>query len=154
MPVLRAPLSAGALPPSDGASAGNSTSISTIARSSTTSQPTAMRPLAESTMPRASSALSSTTVLATDSAKPNTSAAPIAQPHSVATPAPSAVATTIWTTAPGSAILRTASRSSIENCRPTPNISSITPISASCAAISASATKPGVAGPIAMPATR
>ena len=105
-------LPSGAVPPSDGASAGSSTSTSTIARSSTTSQPTAMRPFAESRMPRLSSAFSSTTVLATDSEIPNTSAAPNGQPHAVATPAPSAVAATIWTTAPGSAILRTASRSS------------------------------------------
>ena len=48
---------------------------------------------------------------------------------------PSSVATAICTSAPGSAILRTASRSSSEKCRPTPNISSITPISASCAAM-------------------
>ncbi len=153
--VSRAPRSlAGALPPSAGASAGSSTSTSTIARSSTTNQPTAMLPSPDSSTPLLSSALSNTTVLATDSERPNTSAAPIDQPHSDAMPAPSAVATTIWTSAPGSATLRTASRSLIEKCRPTPNISSITPISDSCDAISASATKPGVAGPMMMPATR
>ena len=43
-------------------------------RSSTTSQPTAMRPSTESSAPRCSSARSSTTVLATDSARPNTQA--------------------------------------------------------------------------------
>ena len=56
------------------ASGGSSTSTSTIARSSTTSQPTAMRPLADSSTPWRSSALSSTTVLATDNASPSTSA--------------------------------------------------------------------------------
>jgi Kef-type K+ transport system membrane component KefB len=65
-----------------------------------------------------------------------------------------AVATVICTMAPGTAILRTASRSSREKCNPTPNISSITPISASWLAISASATKPGVNGPMITPASR
>ena len=78
----------------------------------------------------ASSARSSTTVLATDSESPNTSAPPRLHPHQVASAIPSAVATIICTTAPGTAILRTASRSPSEKCRPTPNISSITPISA------------------------
>ena len=54
------------------------------------------------------------------------------------------IATAIWTTAPGSATRRTESRSFQEKCRPTPNISSITPISESCAAMSGSAMKPGV----------
>jgi hypothetical protein len=49
---------------------------------------------------------------------------------------------------------RTDSRSCSEKCSPTPNISSITPISASSAAIFTSATNPGVPGPMAMPATR
>lgn len=60
----------------------------------------------------------------------------------------------ICTTAPGTAILRTASRSPSEKCRPTPNISSMTPISASWLAMAASATKPGVNGPITTPASR
>ncbi len=113
-----------------------------------------MRPFTESSSPRLSSAFSSTTVLATDSDRPNTSAAPKLHPHQRATPMPSAVATAICTTAPGTASLRTASRSSTEKCRPTPNISSITPISASWLAMPTSATKPGVAGPITMPASR
>ncbi len=46
---------------------------------------------------------------------------------------PSAVAIAICTTAPGMAIRFTASRSRSEKCRPTPNISSITPISDNCA---------------------
>jgi hypothetical protein len=48
----------------------------------------------------------------------------------------------------------TASRSSIEKCSPTPNIISMMPISASCCVSAMSATKPGVAGPIMIPATR
>jgi hypothetical protein len=125
-----------------------------MARSSTTSQPMAMRPVNESRMPRLSSARSSTTVLATDSASPNTSAAPGLQPHHIARPPPRSVATAICASAPGSAILRTARRSSREKWRPTPNISSMTPISASCAAMLASATKPGVNGPMITPANR
>ena len=73
-------------PPSQPASAGSSTSASTIARSSTTSQPTAIRPLTESSWPRPSSARISTTVLATESARPNTTPAPRLQPHSEVSP--------------------------------------------------------------------
>ena len=57
---------------STGASAGNSTSASTIAMSSTISQPTAMRPRSVSSKRRSCIARSSTTVLATDKARPNT----------------------------------------------------------------------------------
>jgi len=113
-----------------------------------------MRPFIEASTPRLSSARSSTTVLATDSESPNTSPAPTLQPQPVATAIPSAVATAICTSAPGSAMRRTAISSSSEKCRPTPNISSITPISDSCEAIDRSATKPGVAGPISTPASR
>ena len=136
------------------ASAGSNTSTSTITRSSTTSQPTAICPLIDLRMPWASSARSSTTVLATDRHSPNTTAAPRAQPHHSASSVPSRVATAICTMAPGTAMRRTAIRSSIEKCSPTPNISSITPISASWPASPMSATKPGVAGPTMMPASR
>ena len=136
------------------ASAGSSTRTSTITRSSTTSQPTANWPLTDLSRPLASSARSSTTVLATDRHRPNTMAAPRSQPQSMATPPPSAVATAICTTAPGTAIFLTDIRSASEKCRPTPNISSITPISASWPARPTSATKPGVAGLTTMPASR
>jgi hypothetical protein len=135
-----APASAGARASITAASGGISTSTSTVTRSSTTSQPTAMRPLTDSSWPRDSSARSSTTVLATESARPNTMPDEIFQPHSVASPAPSAVATAICTTAPGRAMRRTDRRSCSEKCNPTPNISSMTPISASWPAISRSAT--------------
>ena len=142
-------------PATDGvATDGRITSASTIARSSTMSQPTAMRPLMDSSAPRLSSARSSTTVLATDSESPNTIPPPILHPQSIATPMPIAVATAICTTAPGTAILRTDSRSSSERWSPTPNISSITPISASSRVSSGSAMKPGVAGPSSAPAAR
>ena len=68
------------LPLRIGTSAGSSTSVSTMARSSTISQPTAMRPRSVSRMRRSCSARSSTTVLATDSARPKMMPAPIGQP--------------------------------------------------------------------------
>ena len=113
-----------------------------------------MRPLLVCNAPRDSSARSSTTVLATDNATPKISAPGSDQPQAVARPAPSAVATAICTTAPGMAMPRTDIRSSTEKCRPTPNISNITPTSASCMARATSATKPGVCGPITTPASR
>ena len=125
-----------------------------MAKSSTISQPTAIRPFMVSRAPRASRARSSTTVLATDSARPKTSDPPKLQPQPMATLAPSKVATPICSTAPGNAIFCTSSRSSSEKCRPTPNISSITPISASSFAIPASPTKPGVNGPMRIPANK
>ena len=74
-------------------------------------------------------------MLATESAMPKTS--PAGQGPAEATPiaTPSAVATTLCTTAPGTATRRTASSSSTWNCRPTPNISRMTPTSASCSAM-------------------
>ncbi len=146
--------SGAALPPSSAASGGMSTSMRTVARSSTTSQPTAMRPFMLSSMPRSSSALSSTTVLAHESDRPSTSDAPVSQPQLFASAVPSTVAMVICTIAPGTAMRFTDSRSPMEKCRPTPNMSSITPISASCEAMAVSATKPGVCGPIAIPARR
>ena len=144
----------GASPPSTPASGGNRTRTSTVARSSTTSQPTAIRPFMLSSTPRASSALSRTTVLAQDNDSPNNRPCPHSQPQAIATPSPSKVAHVICTTAPGTAIRLTASKSPNEKCRPTPNISNITPISDNWAARCMSATKPGVAGPIKIPATR
>ena len=144
----------GGSPPSTPASAGSSTSASTVIRSSTTSQPTAMRPSSVASVPRCSSARSSTTVLATESARPKMTPAPKGHPQKCAAPMPSAVATAICASAPGIAMPRTAMRSRSEKCVPTPNMSSITPISASCGARWLSATQPGVYGPRAMPATR
>ena len=125
-----------------------------MAMSSTISQPTAMRPRSVSISLRSCSARSNTTVLATDSASPNTTPALTDQPIHAASPTPSSVAQTIWAMAPGMAMARTESRSSSEKCRPTPNISKITPSSASWLARFWSATKPGVKGPMAMPASR
>ena len=68
------------------ASAGSSTSARIITKSSTTSQPTAMRPRSVSISRRSCKARSSTTVLATDSAKPNTTPAPIDQPREFGEP--------------------------------------------------------------------
>lgn len=144
----------GGCPPITPASAGNSTSVSTIRRSSTTSQPIAIRPSLDLIMFRSSSARSKTTVLATDNDNPNMIPAPNDHPHKLARPAPSVVATTICVNAPGNAMPRTAIRSRTEKWVPTPNMSKMTPISASCGARCASATKPGVNGPTTIPAKR
>ena len=107
------------------------------------SQPTAIRPSAESSRPRSSSERSSTTVLATERQRPKTMPSPQVQPQRCDTAAPSAVASAIYTAAPGSAMRRTESRSPTEKWIPTPNISRMTPISASCCASAGSATNPG-----------
>lgn len=70
-------------------------------------------------------------MLATDKARPNTSPCINGQPMLHANAQPSSVATTICASAPGTAIHFTSIRSSSEKCRPTPNISSITPSSES-----------------------
>ena len=67
--------------PSHPASGGNKTRTRTIARSSTTSQPTAIDPLTDLSKPRCSSARSSTTVLAVESATPNTMPRPGSNPR-------------------------------------------------------------------------
>ena len=131
------PISDALAPPSPWSSpamTGNRTSARTMAMSSTISQPTAIRPRSVSISLRSCNARNSTTVLATDSARPNTSPAPMPQPSQAASPMPSRVAQAICAIAPGMAIFLTESRSSSEKCRPTPNISRMTPISASWAA--------------------
>ena len=154
-PILAArPSAGGAVPLIMLASAGSSTSVSTMARSSTISQPTAMRPRSVSTNRRSLSARSNTTVLATDSARPNTMPPASDQPRMADSPTPSRVAAEIWATAPGMAMAPTLSRSLSEKCRPTPNISRMTPISANSGARVWSATKPGVNGPTTIPASR
>ena len=95
------------------------------------SQPTVMRPRSVSSSRRSCSRRSSTTVLATESAMPKTRPAPGVQPCHQPTAMPSGAATAAWAIAPGMAMARTESRSSSEKCKPTPNISRITPISAS-----------------------
>jgi hypothetical protein len=67
---------------------------------------------------------------------------------------PRRVATAIWAIAPGIATVHPERRSFSEKCRPTPNISRMTPISASAPASAWSATKPGVCGPTTTPASR
>src|SRR5260221_646487 len=114
----------------------------------------AIRPRPVSTSRRSCKACIRTTVLATDKARPKTKLVPADQPSSRARPMPSSADTAICTTAPGITMLRTESRSLSEKCRPTPNISRITPISASCDATFWSATQPGVRGPTATPASR
>ncbi|SSQ35759.1 Uncharacterised protein [Acinetobacter baumannii] len=122
---------AGAFPPSKTAVAGRSTKTSTMTKSSTNSQPTAILPFTESRRPRSPKAFNNTTVLAHDRLKPKTSAEPKLQPHNIETPIPSKVATAICKIAPGKAMRRTSKRSFKEKCIPTPNMRNITPSSAS-----------------------
>ncbi len=140
--------------PAASASAGSITSTSTVNRSSTISQPTADRPAKLFSRSRSISDRSSTTVLATEIARPSTMPSATLQPQIETRTAVRAVVSTIWATAPGIASTLTASRSRIEKWMPTPNISRITPSSASCGARCVSATKPGVNGPTATPASR
>ena len=58
------------------------------------------------------------------------------------------------TAAPGMAMPFTSMRSSVLKWRPTPNMSRMMPASARLFARSASATKPGVSGPMRNPAAR
>ena len=145
--------SSAAVPPMNGAIVGSRTRMTTVTRSSTISQPIAIRPCGVCSSPRSVIARRSTTVLATDSDSPSTSPPPRPQPSATPSMTPSSVATTICPSAPGIAIARTAARSRIEKWIPTPNISRMIPMSASSIAIAVSAMKPGVNGPRTMPAT-
>ena len=108
-----------------------------------TSQPRAMWPTGVCSLRASESTRTRTTVLATDSVSPNTTDAVSGHPNIRATPAPSAVAAAMPTSAPGMATRRTASSSSRWNCSPTPNMIRITPTSASCSAMAAFAVKAG-----------
>ncbi len=130
------------------------TSATTVNRSSTTSQPTAICPVRVCRARLSDSTRMSTTVLATEIAPPNTSEVDHSQPNSRPTSAPQRVAVMLCTSAPGMATFRTASSSFRWKCSPTPNISKITPISAICSARCRSASKPGVWGPTTMPASK
>ncbi len=88
------------------ATTGSSTSASTMARSSTTSQPTAMRPRSLSRMWRSCRARTSTTVLATERARPKTKPAVHDQPSSRASPAPMTLASAIWISGAGNSDAR------------------------------------------------
>ena len=101
-------------------------------RSSTTSQPTAMRPRSVSSMCRSCKARTMTTVLATDRARPNTKPGlPRPAQHAAEARADQRWRRRSGTIAPGTAMRATAIRSLSEKCSPTPNISRMTPISAS-----------------------
>jgi hypothetical protein len=123
---------------------GSRTRMRTVMMSSTTSQPTAMCPWGLSRTSLSTRTRIRTTVLATEIASPSTTPMGQVQPARTAIQAARAVATVIWTIAPGMAIDRTASRSFTWRWRPTPNIRRMTPTSASSVAIRVSATKPGV----------
>ncbi len=132
---------------------GIATRTTTVSRSSTISQPTATWPEGVSTRAWASSPRSNTTVLATDRARPSTSPEAQGIPNHSATSRPRSVEAALWMRAPGTATWRTASSSRGWKCRPTPNISSTTPTSASWLASATSPTKPGVWGPMSTPAS-
>ena len=134
--------------------AGITTSTITVRMSSTISHPIATCPAGVVTSCRDSSPRSSTTVLATDSAMPSTTPAATVHPKATAMATPSSVATTLWTRAPGMATPFTSISSRRWKWRPTPNIRRTTPTSASWPASGTSPTKPGVWGPIRMPASR
>ena len=136
------------------ATAGSRTSVRTITKSSTMSQPMAICPRWLSISCRSSNARSSTTVLAVERHRPNTMPVISDQPNTAESAIPSSVATAIWAIAPGMAIDFTAIKSFREKCSPTPNISNMTPSSASSGASLVSATKPGVKGPDNTPANR
>ncbi len=112
-------------------SAGSNTRMTTVNRSSTISQPTATRPEVVSSRLRSSRARRRTTVLATDSVRPRTRPSLKDQPQSWLMPTPSSVATVLCPSAPGMAIGPTAMISRTEKCSPTPNMSRMTPTSAS-----------------------
>ena len=133
---------------------GSRTSPMTVRRSSTTSQPTAMRPADVCRSRLSDRRRMRTTVLATDSDMPNTIAAGHANPIACDVVAPSTVMAPLAMTAPGTAMRRTSSSSSTLNCRPTPNMIRMMPISESCSANSWLATSPGVFGPTRTPASR
>ena len=130
----RGPTPSAPSPPSSAASAGSSTSASTIARSSTISQPTAMRPRSVSRhaalLERAQQhdgAGDREREAEDEAARRATS------PSSWRRAAPSSGGDArSGRSRPARRCARTASRSSSEKCRPTPNISRMTPISASC----------------------
>ena len=118
------------------------------------SQPTAIRPPILSSSPRTSRDLSKTTVLAQAKQSPKIKLGASPHPQNQAIPAPTDVVTAICIKAPGTATRFTENNSLGEKCRPTPNISSMMPISDNCVAMSVSALNPGFAGPMTMPATK
>jgi len=93
-------------------------------------------------------------VEATDKHNPNTRPCASGQPNARLAPTPSAVMMAICSMAPGTTVPLTAIRSPGLKCRPTPNISSTTPMSASCSVRCWSITTPGLKGPTTTPASR
>ena len=93
-------------------------------------------------------------MLATDIASPSTSPPANPQPEADRQRDPEQRRDEDLADRPGTATFRTASRSLIEKWMPTPNISRITPISASSAAVLGVGDEPGVNGPMATPASR
>ena len=124
-----------------GASAGRMTSTSTVMMSSTTSQPTATRPSAGFDEPVVHEHAQQHDRARDGNRDAEDGAADHAPAERHREPRAQTVASALWPSAPGIAIDRTFSKSSRWKCRPTPNISRITPISASCLASARSADK-------------
>ncbi len=78
-----------------------------------------------------------------DGQSPRTMASPVVQPMSTPSSVPRTLATRIGTSAPGNTMRRTATRSRREKWSPTPNISRMTPISASSRASSGAGDEAG-----------
>ena len=115
------------------ATSGRHTMMKTVTRSCTTSQPMATWPLGVTESLRSSRAFITTTVDAHESVMPKTIALGSTQSQArSATTVPAAPDAAICSIAPVTATPLTFTRSATEKCRPTPNIRSITPISANC----------------------
>ena len=128
--------------------------MATVSRSSTTVQPIAMWPICACRSWRSPSTRAITTVLATEMAMPRMIPEIQLQPKRRSSSASMAVDSVLWMSAPGMATRQTAISSRRWKRSPIPNSSRITPISANCSAIARLATKPGVKGPTATPASR
>ena len=100
--------------PALGRKTGNSTRTTTVNRSSTTSQPTAMCPDGVCRSLLSASTRSNTTVLATEMASPNTTPACHDQPTARPNSRPSMVATRLCPIAPGTATFRGLPRRDVE----------------------------------------
>ena len=126
-PGLVAPSAADASVPSTGIS----TRMMTVKTSSTSSHPTATWPWGVFSASASINTRMRTTVLATAIAMPITAPDLTGRPRAANTAMPRRVATRLWPMAPGMATDLTASRSFRWKCRPTPNMSRMTPTSAS-----------------------
>ena len=118
------------------------------------SMPSSTRPWWEATSPRSISVLRMTIVLLMAMTPPKKIPSATGQPSSSPSPSPAAIVSATWAAVPMTATPRTAASSLSENSMPRANIRKMTPTSARAAIWSRSPMKPGVKGPMTMPATR